>query len=192
MPETAPLNAPRSKTDLFLSFTVLALQGFGGVLAVVQRELVEKKRWMTQAQFVEDWAVAQIMPGPNVVNFCLIIGGRHFGLGGALASLAGLLLAPLAVVLILASVFGGVWRGRQGNCACPVLGHSGELAELGLGNSQIGGEGAKAIADVLKSGTAVLTTLVLNENNIGDKVAKAIADALQSGMAMLHMLSLIT
>ena len=91
-----------------------------------------------------------------------------------------------------ASVFGGVWRGRQGNCACPVLGHSGELAELGLGNSQIGGEGAKAIADVLKSGTAVLTTLVLNENNIGDKVAKAIADALQSGMAMLHMLSLIT
>ena len=108
MSETAPLNAPRSKTDLFLSFTVLALQGFGGVLAVVQRELVEKKRWMTQAQFVEDWAVAQIMPGPNVVNFCLIIGGRHFGLGGALASLAGLLFAPLVVVLILASVFGGV------------------------------------------------------------------------------------
>lgn len=108
MSETAPLNTPRSKTDLFLSFTVLALQGFGGVLAVVQRELVEKKRWMTQAQFVEDWAVAQIMPGPNVVNFCLIIGGRHFGLGGALASLAGLLFAPLVVVLILASVFGGV------------------------------------------------------------------------------------
>ena len=108
MSETVSLNAPRSKTDLFLSFTVLALQGFGGVLVVVQRELVEKKRWMTQAQFVEDWAVAQIMPGPNVVNFCLIIGGRHFGLGGALASLAGLLLAPLAVVLILASVFGGV------------------------------------------------------------------------------------
>jgi len=63
---------------------------------------------MTQAQFVEEWAVAQIMPGPNVVNFCLIIGGRHFGLRGALAALAGLLLAPLVVVLILASVFGGV------------------------------------------------------------------------------------
>jgi chromate transporter len=108
MTESVSLNAPRSKTDLFWSFTLLALQGFGGVLVVVQRELVEKKRWMTQTQFVEDWAVAQIMPGPNVVNFCLIIGGRHFGLGGALASLAGLLLAPLAVVLILASVFGGV------------------------------------------------------------------------------------
>jgi chromate transporter len=108
MTETTALNAPRSKTDLFLSFTVLALQGFGGVLAVVQRELVEKKRWMSQAQFLEDWAVAQIMPGPNVANFSLIIGARHFGLGGALASLAGLLLAPLTVVLILATVFGGV------------------------------------------------------------------------------------
>ena len=75
---------------------------------MVQRELVEKKRWMTQAQFVEDWAVAQILPGPNVVNFCLMIGGRYFGLTGALASLAGLLLAPLAVVLVLAMAFGGV------------------------------------------------------------------------------------
>jgi chromate transporter len=108
MTESQPLNVPRSKTDMFITFTLLALQGFGGVVAVVQRELVEKKRWMTQAQFLEDWAVAQIMPGPNVVNFCLMIGGRHFGFGGALASLAGLLLAPLAVVLILASVFGGV------------------------------------------------------------------------------------
>ena len=34
MSETAPLNQPRSKTDLFVSFTLLALQGFGGVLAV--------------------------------------------------------------------------------------------------------------------------------------------------------------
>lgn len=108
MSETLPLRQPTSKTDLFLSFTWLALQGFGGVLAVVQRELVEKKRWMTQAQFVEDWAVAQILPGPNVVNFCLMLGGRHFGLAGALASLAGLLLAPLAVVLVLAMAFGGV------------------------------------------------------------------------------------
>jgi chromate transporter len=108
MSETAPLNHPRSKTDLFVSFTLLALQGFGGVLAVVQRELVEKKRWMTREQFVEDWAVAQIMPGPNVVNLSLMIGGRYFGLAGALAGLAGMLTAPLCVVLILAVAFGGV------------------------------------------------------------------------------------
>ena len=43
-----PRPRPESLTDLFVSFTLLALQGFGGVLAVVQRELVEKKRWMTR------------------------------------------------------------------------------------------------------------------------------------------------
>jgi len=108
MPEHEPLNQPRSKTDLFISFTLLALQGFGGVLAVVQRELVEKKRWMTREQFVEEWAVAQIMPGPNVVNLSLMIGGRYFGLPGALAGVAGMLAAPLVVVLLLGIAFGTV------------------------------------------------------------------------------------
>lgn len=111
-PLTPPHNAahpqPSSKTDLFLSFTWLALQGFGGVLAVVQRELVEKKRWMTREQFIEDWAVAQIMPGPNVVNLSLMIGGRYFGLPGALAALAGMLAAPLVIVLLLAALYGSV------------------------------------------------------------------------------------
>jgi chromate transporter len=100
-------NAPKSKSDLFWSFTFLALQGFGGVLAVVQRELVDKKQWLTLDEFVEDWAVAQIMPGPNVVNLALMIGGRCFGLAGALAALAGLLLAPTIVVLLLAAAVAG-------------------------------------------------------------------------------------
>ncbi len=103
--DTPPLNSPQSLTDLFLSFTFLALQGFGGVLAVVQRELVERKRWMTREQFVEDWAVAQILPGPNVVNLSMMIGDRHFGLRGALTALAGMLAAPLCVVLVLALVY---------------------------------------------------------------------------------------
>ena len=108
MSEELPLNRPKSKTDLFVSFTFLALQGFGGVLAVVQREVVERKRWMTPSQFLEEWAVAQILPGPNVINFCLMIGGRYFGLPGALAALAGMLAAPTAVLLVLAMAFGSV------------------------------------------------------------------------------------
>ena len=93
---------PQSLTDLFVSFTLLALQGFGGVLAIVQRELVEKKRWMTREEFIEDWAVAQIMPGPNVVNLSMMIGARSFGLKGAMAALAGMLTVPLILVLLLA------------------------------------------------------------------------------------------
>jgi chromate transporter len=104
-PDAEQRAQPRSLTDLFLSFSILALQGFGGVLAVVQRELVERKRWMTREEFVEEWAVAQIMPGPNVVNLSLMIGGRYFGLRGALVALAGMLTFPLIVVLALALVY---------------------------------------------------------------------------------------
>jgi chromate transporter len=99
---------PESLHDLFWSFTWLALQGFGGVLAVMQRELVEKKQWLTREQFVEDWAVAQILPGANVVNLSLMIGDRYFGWRGALAALAGMLTFPLLIVLALAAAFAGI------------------------------------------------------------------------------------
>ena len=95
---------PRSLGDLFVSFTLLALQGFGGVLPVVQREIVERKRWLTHEEFIEDWAVAQIMPGPNVVNLAMMIGARWFGLAGALAAIAGMIALPLVVVLLLAAL----------------------------------------------------------------------------------------
>ncbi len=99
---------PESLRDLFWSFTFLALQGFGGVLAVVQRELVERKRWLTRDEFIEDWAVAQILPGPNVVNLSLMLGARHFGFAGAMVSLAGILAFPLLIVLAMAVLFAEV------------------------------------------------------------------------------------
>jgi chromate transporter len=125
-PDPADHPRPTSLADLFVSFTLLALQGFGGVLAVVQREIVDRKRWLTQEEFIEDWAVAQIMPGPNVVNLSLMIGGRHFGVPGALAALAGLLAVPLVLVLLLAvlharfadsPVVAGALRGMAAVCA---------------------------------------------------------------------------
>ena len=96
---------PQSLTDLFVSFTLLALQGFGGVLAVVQRELVEKKGWLTKEEFVEEWSVAQIMPGPNVINLSITLGARYFGWRGSVVAIAGMLTCPLLVVLCLALVY---------------------------------------------------------------------------------------
>jgi len=102
---TAPCTRPQSPADLFIAFTLLALQGFGGVLAIAQRELVERRRWLTNEQFVEEWAVAQIMPGPNIVNLSIMLGQRYFGWRGALAALAGMLAVPLLVVLLLALLY---------------------------------------------------------------------------------------
>ncbi len=125
---------PQSLPDLFWSFTFLALQGFGGVLAVVQRELVEKKQWLTPEEFLEDWAVAQVLPGPNVVNLALMIGDRHFGTRGALAALAGILFFPLLVVLCLVAAFSGVADSERAQGMLRGMGavSSGLIAATGL------------------------------------------------------------
>lgn len=99
------LLAPRSPADLFFSFNRLALQGFGGVLAVAQIELVERKRWLDREQFLELLAISQVLPGPNIVNLSLVFGDRHFGWRGAFAALAGLLAVPLAIVMALTLLY---------------------------------------------------------------------------------------
>jgi chromate transporter len=93
--------SPASPGEIFRVCTRLALQGFGGVLPIAQRELVERERWLTREQFLELLAVAQVLPGPNVVNLSLMFGDRAFGWRGGLAALGGMLLLPLAVVLVL-------------------------------------------------------------------------------------------
>jgi chromate transporter len=168
----APLEAPaethpqpRSLTDLFVSFTLLALQGFGGVLAVVQRELVEKKRWMTREEFVEEWAVAQIMPGPNVVNLSLMIGGRYFGLPGAMAALAGMLAVPLLVVLALALVYAHY-----------------------AGNPHVAGalRGMGAVAAGLIAATGLKLVTALKNHPLGKAMCAAFALATFAAIALLR------
>ncbi len=96
---------PATPRELFWACNWLALQGFGGVLAVAQRELVERKRWLTREQFVEMLSISQILPGPNIVNLALALGYRYFGLRGAFAGVAGLLTVPLLIVLALAALY---------------------------------------------------------------------------------------
>jgi chromate transporter len=105
MPPPASRPAPASVRELFFAFNRLALQGFGGVLPVAQRELVERHRWLTRDEFLEMLAISQVLPGPNVVNLALMFGDRTFGWRGALAALGGMLLVPLVVVIALAALY---------------------------------------------------------------------------------------
>jgi chromate transporter len=104
--EGGALSRPASNADLFFTFNRLALQGFGGVLAVAQRELVERKGWLTRQEFVEMLALSQVLPGPNVVNLALMFGDRFFGLRGALAAVGGMLVVPLVIVMALTAAYG--------------------------------------------------------------------------------------
>ena len=163
--DALPPATPSNRRDLFWSFTWLALQGFGGVLAVVQRELVEKKRWMTQEQFLEDWAVAQVMPGPNVVNLSLMIGGRHFGWTGALAALAGMLIAPMLLLLVVAALYGTV-------------------ADTAAAQGALRGMGA--VAAGLITATGIKLIAALNKNPMGMAVCTGLAGVTFVAIALLR------
>jgi chromate transporter len=98
--------APRSPWHLFVAFTVLAMQGFGGVIAVAQRELCDRRGWLTPPEFLAMLGTAQVLPGPNVCNLSLMVGDRFFGWRGALAALAGMITLPMMGMLALAWLVG--------------------------------------------------------------------------------------
>jgi len=106
-PSQPALQGPTSPVHLFLAFNRLALRGFGGVLPWAQRTLVDEERWLSNHEFVEMLALAQVLPGPNIGNLALMVGDRFFGLRGALMALAGMFAAPLVIVLTLAVLYSG-------------------------------------------------------------------------------------
>lgn len=157
---------PSSLIALFWTFSALALQGFGGVVAIAQRELVDRKQWLTQAQFVEDWAVAQVLPGPNVVNLSLMIGDRYFGVRGGMVALAGMLSFPLVIVLILAALFSGV-------------------SDSVLVQGALRGMGAVAAGMIAATGLRLLSAL--RENALGNAVCWAVAAATFVAIALFRL-----
>ena len=105
MADAPSLTVPASNKDLFVTFTRMALQGFGGVLPIAQRVLCEQKRWLSKEQFVEILALGQVLPGPNVCNVALMVGDRFFGWRGAFSALAGMMTVPLVIVLIITALY---------------------------------------------------------------------------------------
>src|SRR5271169_3286792 len=95
-----------SSGALFSAFLIVGLSGFGGVLPFARRMLVERRGWLTETDFNETLALCQSLPGPNIVNMSVVVGSRFAGLRGALACLVGLVVAPVAVVLVLADLWG--------------------------------------------------------------------------------------
>ena len=95
---------PESPKALFWALSMLALQGFGGVFPIARKVIVEERKWLTDKQFLEEWAVAQVLPGPNIVNLSVMLGNRWFGGLGAFLAVLGIFFFP-SVVLILVAIF---------------------------------------------------------------------------------------
>ncbi len=161
----APAAPPRpaSPAELFLAFNRLALQGFGGVLPVAQRELVECRRWLTKQEFVQLLSIGQVLPGPNIFNMALIFGDRLFGWRGGAAALAGLLAAPLLIVLALTLL-------------------AREAAHLPQVAGALRGMGMVAAALILSTGLKVVMTLRRNAMGLAACAVLATATVVAVGV----------
>ena len=104
-PTTADSPEHPSLAELFRGFLIVSISGFGGALPWARRMIVDQKGWMTTEEFNESFALAQFLPGPNVVNFSVVFGSRFGGAAGAAVALAGLMGPPLVIVTVLAILY---------------------------------------------------------------------------------------
>ncbi|HTI86132.1 MAG TPA: chromate transporter [Alphaproteobacteria bacterium] len=90
---------------IFLGFLHVGMLGFGGVLPMTRRMLVEDRRWVNPAEFVDLLAFCQFLPGGNIMNLSIAIGLRFRGPLGAIAAITGLFAAPALIVVTLGVIY---------------------------------------------------------------------------------------
>ena len=92
-------------------FSRIGLTSFGGGLSGwLLRELVRRRRWLGEEEFLSGLALAQAFPGVNVVNLAIWIGFRLQGTTGAIAAAAGIIVPPAMLVVVIGSAFAALSR----------------------------------------------------------------------------------
>ena len=98
-----------SKTgELFGTFFKIGAFTFGGgyaMVALLEHEFVEKKRWLTREEFLDMVAIAESTPGPVAVNSATYIGYKLAGVAGAAASTLAVCLPSFAVIYLISLFF---------------------------------------------------------------------------------------
>jgi chromate transporter len=101
-PGSTQVSDPRPTIwQLFAAFLEMTLSGFGGVLAWAHRTLVERRGWLGEREFAALLGLCQVLPGGNIINVGVFVGDRFHGLRGVAVCLAGLLVAPFVLVLVV-------------------------------------------------------------------------------------------
>jgi chromate transporter len=89
-----------SLVHIFLVFFQIGLFSFGGGLSGwMYQEMVVRRRWMSEDDFLSGLALCQVMPGINVSNIAVYSGQRLRGVLGSCVALVGLLVGPFFVVI---------------------------------------------------------------------------------------------
>ena len=92
--------------DIFKLFLSIGAFSFGGgLIAWVYREVVEKRKWLKEQDFLGGLTLSQVLPGINMTNISVYIGQRLRGVRGALVAVFGLILVPFFFILALLQVY---------------------------------------------------------------------------------------
>ena len=92
--------------DLFWTFCKIGALTFGGgyaMLPIIQREIVENKKWSTEKEILDYYAVGQCTPGVIAVNTATFIGFKIRGIIGGIVATIGVIFPSLIIILIIAS-----------------------------------------------------------------------------------------
>ena len=94
--------------EMFGVFFKIGAFTFGGgfaMLPIIQQEVVNKKKWVEDEDFLDVISIAQSSPGPVAVNTSIYIGYKIKGLTGAIAAVLGTVLPSFIIILIIAMFF---------------------------------------------------------------------------------------
>src|SRR5690606_32338731 len=102
------MNLAKQYWELFLVFFKIGAFTFGGgyaMIPIIRNEVVNKRLWLNDDEFMDMLAIAQSIPGPISLNTALFVGNKRLGFKGSLFSSAGIILPSFFVILLIALVF---------------------------------------------------------------------------------------
>src|ERR1700742_3429806 len=95
-----------SLMQIIALFARVGLTSFGGGLSAwIYREVVTQRGWLKDEEFLGALTLGQVLPGSNVINVSIYVGYRMRGAPGSVAAVAALLVPPMVVIVLFASVF---------------------------------------------------------------------------------------
>ncbi len=102
------VTSERLLSRLFMVFLQLGFFVFGGgwaMIPLIERELVQRKKWLTKDQFIDNLCVVQVLPGAVAVNLALTIGYNLAGWPGLIVAGLGVVLPSVIVIVVIAQAY---------------------------------------------------------------------------------------
>ena len=101
----------KTLVTLYLTFCKVGVMTFGGGLAMMpmlQKELIEKRGWITDEDLIDYYAIGQSTPGIVAVNVSTFVGYKQAGIAGGIIGTAGIVTPSLIIIMVLANLISSV------------------------------------------------------------------------------------